>query len=674
MADDCITFESSVEFTLQFASKNWDGTLSYSSDGTNWVEWTSVDVVATSDAVSGKQKLFLRGSGNTVINSQLKYTSVNNDLLSCTGNIMTLLNYQNPGAAVMGEHCFEQLFKDCKQLISAPTLPAETLSAYCYKNMFYDCRCLLSAPELPACILAPHCYEGMFYNCCTSMSVPPELPATQLAPACYKQMFYFCSTLTSLPSLPATTLAESCYEQMFYYCSKVTQAQPILPSVILTSSCYKGMYQGCSKLESAPQLPATTLAASCYKEMFKGCSKISVAPSLPAQILASYCYANMFDGCNALIQAPQLPALIMEQNCYASMFSSCTALTQAPELPATQLANSCYKQMFYNCSTLVQAPDLPATELVQECYQMMFNGCSSLSSISVNFSQWNNATSVSWVKSVASEGVFFAPVELHDERGDNRIPQNWKFGAKVADDIAVRQTLQEGQTEIRQTLTNWKAKDAPMNLCILRTLYCDGDYNTICLPFSLTADQLATSPLAGFSALRRFVSSTVEGTGADQNLILTIEDVTEIEAGVPYLIAFPEGDNIVNPFFEGVTITCDEAISVGEGVVTFNGTLIPTQLPSTDDYLFIGAHNKLYWPKPDDSHMRGFRAYLKVNTSASSPARKGMPASFQMGKGIVTNQIEHQSDVTTLRKLVKEGRVVIVDGAKKYNLQGQSIE
>lgn len=648
-ADDCLTFESSREFTLQFASKNWDGTLSYSSDGTNWVVWDNSTPAISGEVSANKHRLFLRGSGNTVINSTIEYKNAKNDLLYCRGNIMTLLDYRHPEEAVMGAHCFEQLFKDCKQLISAPTLPAETLSAYCYKMMFYKCSFLSSAPELPARTLAPHCYEGMFYSCSTSMSTPPELPATQLAPACYKQMFYLCTSLTSLPALPATTLADSCYEQMFYFCTKITQAHSILPATTLAPSCYREMYSSCSKLTSPPQLPATTLAASCYREMFKGCS--------------------------ALLTAPELPVLIMEPFCYCGMFNGCKGIIVAPLLPATTLATSCYQQMFYGCSSLTQAPDLPATECVTDCYKMMFNACSSLSSISVNFSQWSPVmATISWVIGVASEGVFFGPTDLPDVRGFDNIPQNWKFGAKIADDIAVGQTLESGRTALKNQLTSWKADASPMNLCILRTLYCDGDYNTICLPFSLDADQLASSPLAGYSALRKFVSSTVEGTGAEQNLVLTIEDVTEIVAGEPYLIAFPEGDNIVNPFFEGVTITCDEAISVGDGVVTFNGTLIPTQLPSTDDYLFIGAHNKLYWPKPDDSHMRGFRAYLKVNTSASSPARKGMPAAFQTGKGIITNQIEHQSDATTLRKLVKEGRVIIVDGTKQYDLSGKSIQ
>ena len=45
-----------------------------------------------------------------------------------------------------------------------------------------------------------------------------------------------------------------------------------------------------------------------------------------------------------------------------------------------------------------------------------------------------------------------------------------------------------------------------------RTLYKTGDWNTLCLPFSLSAEQLAESPLAGYSELRTLKE---EGTTFD---------------------------------------------------------------------------------------------------------------------------------------------------------------
>lgn len=66
-----------------------------------------------------------------------------------------------------------------------------------------------------------------------------------------------------------------------------------------------------------------------------------------------------------------------------------------------------------------------------------------------------------------------------------------------------------------------------------RTLYCDGDWNTLCLPFSLTAAEIAASPLASFTIKELATSSNLNG---DCKLTLNFEDATTIEAGKPYLV------------------------------------------------------------------------------------------------------------------------------------------
>ena len=44
-------------------------------------------------------------------------------------------------------------------------LPATTLASGCYNNMFRDCTSLTTAPELPATKLADRCYQYMFSGC-----------------------------------------------------------------------------------------------------------------------------------------------------------------------------------------------------------------------------------------------------------------------------------------------------------------------------------------------------------------------------------------------------------------------------------------------------------------------------------------------------------------------------
>ncbi|SEK95936.1 hypothetical protein [Ruminococcus albus] len=140
--------------------------------------------------------------------------------VACTGNIMTLLNYEVPGDASMSYACFSNMFLNCIGLTKAPDLPATDLSKTCYFRMFEGCSNLTKAPELPATKLEWSCYDCMFKNC-TGLTKAPELPAKELDGHCYNSMFYGCTSLTELPELPATELKENCYFWMFVLCEGI---------------------------------------------------------------------------------------------------------------------------------------------------------------------------------------------------------------------------------------------------------------------------------------------------------------------------------------------------------------------------------------------------------------------------------------------------------------------
>ena len=345
-----LTFSSAEPFTIGVnnATKNWDGTLYYSTDTTTWSEWNGTAAIASAEH-EGEQRIYMSGSGNSVITDGNKWLFTGSNI-ACTGNIENLLDYEivsNGEHPVMGEYCYRSMFNGCTALTTAPELPATTLAGNCYAYMFYNCTALTTAPKLPATTLADSCYYSMFERC-SSLTTAPELPATTLASDCYNCMFELCTSLTTAPELPATTLASACYQCMFYDCTALTMT---------------------------PKLPATTLASNCYRSMFNGCSAITTAPELPATTLADYCYAYMFQDCAGLVTAPNLPATTMADTCYRAMFYNCASLTNAPELPATTLASSCYRHMFYGCTSLITIPKLPATTLATYCYYYMFYGC-----------------------------------------------------------------------------------------------------------------------------------------------------------------------------------------------------------------------------------------------------------------------------------------------------------
>ena len=160
-------FTSPESFTLSVnnATKNWDGTLQYSTDTTNWAEW---DGTTTLSSVGNR--LYLRGVGNSrIINPELEcHWALTGTNISCIGNIENLLDYETVLTGehpVMSQYCYYTLFYNCTSLITTPTFPATTLKRACYQVMFYGCTSLITIPALPATTLADRCYYNMFYGC-----------------------------------------------------------------------------------------------------------------------------------------------------------------------------------------------------------------------------------------------------------------------------------------------------------------------------------------------------------------------------------------------------------------------------------------------------------------------------------------------------------------------------
>ena len=93
-----------------------------------------------------------------------------------------------------------------------------------------------------------------------------------------------------------------------------------------------------------------------------------------------------------------------------------------------------------------------------------------------------------------------------------------------------------------------------------RTLYKDGNWNTLCLPFDVTAEQLAANTqFAGATLMTLDVTQQNGFDAEDGTLYLSFKTATAIEAGVPYLVkwvkaadydANPSAYDIVNPLFE----------------------------------------------------------------------------------------------------------------------------
>ena len=266
-----VTFSAASEqkFNMTFDSNFTLGTNEYFEYKVGKGEWTQFATSISNIPFGGSNgDLFLRGkSGNgTAIRtsgSKISFSNANVPV-ECTGDIRTLIDYDNYATVNTANARFWSLFEGCKQLTSAPDLPAMQLNDFCYSQMFKGCSALQSAPELPAMTLKTQCYFQMFYEC-TSLQSAPDLPATTLADECYYEMFYKCTALTTASELKATTLAYECCYSMFYGCTALTTA-PELKATTLAKECYYSMFNGCTKLESVTMLATDVSADLCLNK------------------------------------------------------------------------------------------------------------------------------------------------------------------------------------------------------------------------------------------------------------------------------------------------------------------------------------------------------------------------------------------------------------------------
>ena len=171
-----------------------------------------------------------------------------------------------------------------------------------------------------------------------------------------------------------------------------------------------------------------------------------------------------------------------------------------------------------------------------------------------------------------------------------------------------------------------------------RTLYKDGNWNTLCLPFDVedgdNTDELTFSgtPLEGATVMELDITGTYEGhqTGLanDGTLYLYFKTAETIEAGKPYLVCWgtpenPAGGTIENPVFNTVTITstAPTPVTSSDGKVSFKGNYDPVTLEKNDQTsLYLGTNNTLYWPSKGDKTINAFRAYFKLNSNTLATA------------------------------------------------------
>ena len=201
-------------------------TIQYKLNDGQWINITSTSgqPVPTISVSQGDVVMF-KGNNQTYSESPYEGLIYSNSFrgsdcqFTLTGNIMSLVygdDFNGSSGRTLPENCgFSSLFRDCSGLTDASRLVLPLgVNEHCYDNMFRNCKSLIAAPELPATVLANTCYRSMFYNC-ESLVSAPELLASVLFNSCYESMFDGCKSLNYIKCNASSFALNATYSWLY---------------------------------------------------------------------------------------------------------------------------------------------------------------------------------------------------------------------------------------------------------------------------------------------------------------------------------------------------------------------------------------------------------------------------------------------------------------------------
>lgn len=213
---------------------------------------------------------------------------------------------------------------------------------------------------------------------------------------------------------------------------------------------------------------------------------------------------------------------------------------------------------------------------------------------------------------------------------------------------------------LNESAANTLEAKTGVNVTLKRSMVAN-EWNTICLPFDVTAEQAT----AAFGEGVKIAQLDDKSTGNT----LSFKTVDAIKATAPYLIKPTIAAPTEGYKFEGVTIMDDGKGNVAPGAVMTEGL-----------YGFVGVYNPVDATENIQSTVfKGdcYAAFLGANNTIFKAnvggTMKGFRAYFAIPKGTATSALRVNIDgtATSIKNIDSE---VVESNAPVYNLQGQRVD
>ena len=202
------------------------------------------------------------------------------------------------------------------------------------------------------------------------------------------------------------------------------------------------------------------------------------------------------------------------------------------------------------------------------------------------------------------------------------------------------------------------------DVILKRNFVMDNDWNTISLPFALTADQVKEVFGEGTTLTKLASSTLISSTEVD----ILFEEVTSIEVATPYLIK-PEKNVNEGVLLENVTINTTPNI-LEAGITKMIPVLKTENFTGQNNTFFLGANDNLY-NRSADGKIKGMRAYFQFSTLTPEQLRN-VRARVVFNENVETSVDNLITDEAPV-KMIQNGHLIIIRNGIKYNIQGQKL-
>mgnify|MGYP003289817955 CR=1 FL=1 len=317
-------------------------------------------------------------------------------------------------------------------------------------------------------------------------------------------------------------------------------------------------------------------------------------------------------------------------------------------------------------STLSYNDPLPVTWNRYECktFELKDESGNPLSSETyddLDPSQWHQWTGEPWSYIIWRDGSIDGPVVEHVTR------DNMKLYADFGElDIYEDRNNDRTISILERDKNHPTHPRATHSIRVHRPLQA-GMYNTICLPFDLDL----TNPNQPIKSALEFTGTT---TTADGEMMFNFRQVTELQAGMPYLVEPKSEVGYDNVIYGDVVCPQDfEAIShTPEGsAVTFHAVMNPTRLDNYENVYLLVANNRLA-RSISAGDMLGMRAYFTVNAPAQMPHKTSI--AIEKNAPTASESVQASGERSDARKVIYNERIYIIRDGVTYTITGARVK